>query len=473
MSGFQSSLSTSDATKLLTRFAPFVWLDSAEKYFPCPVDWYLNQVQLGYYEKWPTRTTTIVQPTVTPANLNATTYNGQNSGGALNGAPVPDSNYFVLPITNEDATSPGWVPQESGPNAYSAGKAPPVYGGVIDRTNTAGVVIGYDLVYVFFYAYNGQAMRDFAGFGVHEGDIEHVVARVDADQETLLAVYYPQHGTGPYTGWYYPPGPDKPEAGGILFETLTSQRCIVYSAVESHANYPREADDWSYGAKGSDSVNQGYGWDTSKAIVLLNDPAQSYWLDYAGRFGGAKPLLSTQFSNSPTSPIEQGWQNLIASGPFVEREIYCQEIKGQTSRVSVNTNIAQVGLTWTFDDPNGWVSAEQLARLTVNMSHDVSGPDQRAITGITSGLTTTPPYAHTDNVYVSGLVYIDKNGERHTGYSDAWSAIAADSSAPSGATVTFRIVCTWQDSVSTAYPQTPRAFEPPPITHSGQPAPQH
>ena len=351
---------------------------------------------------------------------------------------------------------------------------------MIDRTSTAGAVIGYDLVYVFFYAYNGQAMADFAGFGVHEGDIEHVVARVDADQETLLAVYYPQHGTGPYTGWYYPPGPDKPEAGGILFETLTSQRCIVYSAAESHADYPREADDWSYGIKGSDSVNQGYGWDTSAAIVLLNDSSQNYWLDYAGRFGSAKALLSAQLSNPPTGPIEQGWQNLIASGPFVEREIYCQEIKGQTSRVSelvngklVNTNIAQVGLTWTFDDPNGWISEEQLTRITVNLSHDVSGSDQRAITGITTGLTTTPPYAHTNSVYVSDLVYIDKSGERHTGYSDTWSAITADSSAPSGATVTFRVVCTWQGSALSAHPQTPSAFEAPPSTSPGQPAPQH
>lgn len=124
MPGFQSSLSTSDATKLLTRFAPFVWLDSDEKYFPCSVDWYLSQVQLGYFEKWPTRTTTTVQPTVTSTNLNTSTYNGQSSGGALNGAPVPDSNYFVLPVTNEDATYPGWIPQQKGANAYSVGKVP-------------------------------------------------------------------------------------------------------------------------------------------------------------------------------------------------------------------------------------------------------------------------------------------------------------------------------------------------------------
>ena len=325
---------------------------------------------------------------------------------------------------------------------------------MIDRHDSTGTtVVGYDLVYAFFYAYNGQAMFD-PGIGVHEGDLEHVVVRVASDQQTLLAVYYRQHSSSDqYNGWYYPPGPDIPQAGGILFEAHTAQRCVVYSARCSHASYPRQADTWSYW-KGTDEVDQGYAWDTALNVVVMNDPSQNYWLDYVGRFGAAPPA---QWINSfpPTSPITQNWQTVIASGPFIDREVYCQHLSGQSSRVSAGQfYIAQVGLSWAFDDPNGWLSSDQLNRITMCLSHDVSGHDQRAITGITNGVVTSPPYAHTDNVYFSNLQYTDASGKVHTGYDDAWKAMTVDSIAPSGSTVTFRVVCTWLAAQNAATPQT-------------------
>jgi hypothetical protein len=447
MSGFTSALSTADAQTLLQRFAPYVWLHSEEPYFPCSVDWYLQRVQLGFAQAGTAGyDTTIVATTVTSTNLNTTTSNGQSSGGALNGATVPD-NFFVLPVTGgaNSGTYTGWHPTNSGANAYRSGQVPPVYGGVIDRKDASGATVGYDLIYAFFYAYSGQAMID-PGIGVHEGDLEHVVVRVDADQQTLLAVYYRQHaGSDPYNGWYYPPGPDTPQAGGILFEAHSAQRCVVYSAKCSHASYPRQADTWSYFGKGTDVVDQGYAWDTAQNVVVMNDPSQNYWLDYAGRFGAAPPL---QWINSfpPTSPIVQNWQTLITSGPFEDREVYCQHLAGQTSRVSINFFIAQARLSWTFDDPNGWISPDQLNRIVMNLSHDVSGPDERAITGIKNGLVTSPPYAHTDNVYFSGLQYTDASGKVHTGYDDAWAAITADSIARGGSPVSFRVIITWVDS---------------------------
>jgi hypothetical protein len=453
MGGFASALSTSDAKTLLQRFAPFVWLESGEPYFPCSVDWYLQRVQLGFaHEGTAGYDTTIVATTVSSTNLNTTNNDGQSSGGALSGAQVPSDNFFVLPVTGGSAsgTYTGWHPTSSGANGYRGAQVPPVYGGVIDRHDASGAVVGYDLVYGFFYAYNGQAMFD-PGIGVHEGDLEHVVVRVDDDQQTLLAVYYRQHsGSDPYNGWYYPPGPDTPQAGGILFEAYSAQRCIVYSARCSHASYPRQADTWSYFGKGTDVVDQGYGWDTAQNVVVMNDPSQNYWLDYVGRFGAAPPL---QWINSfpPTSPIAQNWQTLITSGPFIDREVYCQHMANQSSRVSGPGDffIAQIGLSWAFDDPNGWLSADQLNRITLNLSHD-TGQDQRAVTGIKNGVITSPPYAHTDNVYCSDLAYTDANGKVHTGYDDAWNAIKAESSAPSGATVTFRVVCTWIDSPAAA-----------------------
>ncbi|HVZ33545.1 MAG TPA: Vps62-related protein [Polyangiaceae bacterium] len=406
--------------------------------------------------------TAIVSSVASSANLNKTIYDGQSSGGALNGASVPEDNFFVLPVIGgeDSGTYAGWKPSGTGANAYAKGNVPPVYGGVIDRHDANGNVIGYDLVYAFFFAYNGLAMLD-PGIGVHEGDLEHVVARVDADKKTLIGVYYRQHaGDDPYNGWYYPPGPDTPEAGGILFETYTAQRCIVYCAQGSHASYPRQADVWLY-LRGRDVVDRGFAWDTAQNVVVMNDPAQSYWLDYVGRFGAA-PTARAVFSSPPSSPICQGWQNEIASGPFIEREIYCQELPHNSSRVSAGDFfIAQVPLSWTFDDPNGWLSSAQLARVKINLSHDVKGQDCRAITGITSGSVTNPPYAHTDNVYFSSLQYTDANGKTHTGYADTWQAMRADSTAPASAQISFRIVCAWTGPQDSARPQTATASSAP------------
>jgi hypothetical protein len=462
LGGFVSALSSKDATALLQRFAPQVWLHPQEKYFPCPVDWYLERVTMGFAEEQTASTydTTAVASNVTEANLNAQSYDGSSSGGALSGTKPIDEAFFSLPVTGGSAsgTYTGWAPTNGG---YPSNATPPVLGGVIDRKDSGGDVIGYDLVYGFFYGYNGVAMNDI-GFGVHEGDLEHVVVRVDADQKTLLAVYYRQHSSGdPYNGWYYPPGPDVPEAGGIFFEALPNGRPVVYSALESHASYPRETDDWSYGWKGTDEVGQGSAWETWNSIVLLNDPSQAAWLDYSGRMGGAPLSAVGVFSYPPPTPIVQGWQNARTDGPFIEREIFCQHMSGQSSRISSgNFYVAQVPLGWAFGDPENKLSQASLNRITLNVSHD-TGNDERAISNITSGCTTSPPYKHTDSVYFSDMVYVDAAGKKHTGYTDAWNALCTDNGLAAGTPVTFRVVVTWIQSDVEAHPQTaPAMFDP-------------
>jgi Vacuolar protein sorting-associated protein 62 len=389
--------------------------------------------------------------------LNAQHYDGSSSGGALSGSMPIDEAFFALPVTNS-ATYSGWAPTNE---KYAANATPPVLGAVIDRKDASGDVIGYDLVYGFFYAYNGKAMNDYVGFGVHEGDLEHVVVRVDADQKTLLAVYYRQHkSSDPYNGWYYPPAPDAPVAGSIFFEATSDGRPVVYSALCSHASYPREADDWSYGLKGTDEVGQGTAWETWNSIVVLNDASQQAWLDYSGRMGAAPTGVSLSYP--PTTPVAQGWQNLIKTGPFIDREIFCQWQKGQSSRVSAgNFNVAQTPLGWAFDDPENKLSQASLDRITLNVSHD-TGNDERAISNITSGCTTQPPYKHTDTVYFSDMVYVDAAGKKHTGYTDTWNALCTDNKLAAGTSVAFRVVVTWLQSDAAAYPQTAPTMHAPP-----------
>jgi hypothetical protein len=94
-----------------------------------------------------------------------------------------------------------------------------------------------DLKFYMFYAINGfqtfQAgiivnfktepyLFNWANFALHEGDWEHVTVRISEDTTRLLGVFYSQHGNAQWV-----PNP-----------SLDGTHPVVYSAWDSHANYP-------------------------------------------------------------------------------------------------------------------------------------------------------------------------------------------------------------------------------------------
>ncbi len=94
-----------------------------------------------------------------------------------------------------------------------------------------------DLKFYMFYAINGfqtfQAgiivnfktqpyLFDWANFALHQGDWEHVTVRISEDTTQLLGVFYSQHG----------------KAAWVANPSLDGTHSVVYSAWDSHANYP-------------------------------------------------------------------------------------------------------------------------------------------------------------------------------------------------------------------------------------------
>lgn len=80
--------------------------------------------------------------------------------------------------------------------------------------------------------YKGDA-RDFQN--AHEGDLEHITMKVEAQTGRLVAIYYGAHGSDEGM-WMYPPGSGN---SGNEF-TLEDGRPVVFSAFGGHGHYPKD-----------------------------------------------------------------------------------------------------------------------------------------------------------------------------------------------------------------------------------------
>ncbi len=97
----------------------------------------------------------------------------------------------------------------------------------------------YDFQYLFFYPYNSM---NVVGFGLHEGDWEHVTVRVDLrdmnsiDDMRIKGVYFSAHETGYWARMAIPENSFNPNT--TFFYQKQNGQPIVFSAKDSHASYP-------------------------------------------------------------------------------------------------------------------------------------------------------------------------------------------------------------------------------------------
>jgi hypothetical protein len=90
-----------------------------------------------------------------------------------------------------------------------------------------------DLLYGFFYAYNGASMNDPGFYDTHEGDWEHVIVCLNDSRSAIEAIFFQAHGlTDRYSQWYFPPG--TPDVGTFSWYT-EGRRFVVYSSRNGHA----------------------------------------------------------------------------------------------------------------------------------------------------------------------------------------------------------------------------------------------
>jgi len=201
-SGTTSVLEVPGVPSFVLKYAPLIWLDQEEEYFPSDIYVHVNNTHpdIDYAR---------IENPPTPLTLdNLDSLNNYGNKGGLNV-------YLTSKIDIE--TSPTWlqgvVPDSSGKTNGARSCA------IIINDHGSGHVDAY---YMYFYAYNlGNEVGSRGNWGNHVGDWEHNMIRfVDGVPKEM---WFSQHGSGQ----------------AFKFDILEKQgvRSVAYSARGSHANY--------------------------------------------------------------------------------------------------------------------------------------------------------------------------------------------------------------------------------------------
>lgn len=225
-------------------FAPLVWLDKDEIFWPGNVLVHLDNVH---------------PETALGRNLDIPPeYNGKCSAALLARPEINDTSVFLayntdprLHIAKNISTL---TSAECKPHDETRKSDSTVYIVYVDKTKELGE--GFvDVFYFYFYPYNFGAAVIGIHFGNHIGDWEHTMIRFKHGEPQ--AIHLSAHSDGHAFKL------------GCL-ETIDG-RPVVYSAAGSHANYPRAGAQKYSGIPGGpvDHTSRGHLWDPLKNYVSL------------------------------------------------------------------------------------------------------------------------------------------------------------------------------------------------------------
>jgi hypothetical protein len=269
-----------NSSVLLARYCPVVQYDSLESYY--------------------TDSAGVI--TDHPGNalkrLDGTVIAAAGSGAPVGGLPLLTLG-FLRPDTyptGDAALATDYVDQTGGDYVSAAlqmhataGYANKAHGRVASQNGVAW------LQYWFFMYYDNPGLFDF---GTHEGDIEMIQLRLDAEGRPL-EVSYAQHRSGVRSSWF-----DVEQEQGAP---------VVYSARGSHASMMRAGTLISDRSLLPDH-NDGRGPRVRLQLVELS-PELTPWAFWPGVWGGTRPpdrdlgRIGVE-ANSPTAPIQHlAWQD--------------------------------------------------------------------------------------------------------------------------------------------------------------------
>lgn len=295
-------------------YAPVLWLDKAEQYFPDKTENFI--ANSGLYEDRPDSLTglrlrancadqrLVAHPSA--ARLTGAAYKRidrrrlVSQDGVAITCPVSQRNStdvakdkladtgYALHLNNtKKALRTGILP---GGTAYAPGSAPPVY---------VTFAPGQYITYWFFYSYNGWQNGPVKER--HEGDWEHVVVELGSGsaaegRNEASEVDYFQHSCGPVRRSY--------SAGGLPQAPLEKTHPVVYSASGGHASYDKivthNRDSCGGGSGLLDTTSKGTRWNTWNNV---KDVVTQPWYGFKGNWGAADRSSSPLLTNpGPTGP---------------------------------------------------------------------------------------------------------------------------------------------------------------------------
>lgn len=274
---FSAMPSLEQVHALQQRFGPTVFFHPKETYLPSSVNWFFQNGALLYTKGSTT------QP-------QAIDINGSNlpQGGS------DDGEYWLdLP---KDGGAAATVKKGDLQSAEVYVHVKPMLGGTCT-----------DLAMWVFCPFNGPGTLKAEEFniplgkiGEHVGDWEHFTLRFNNFTGELWKVYLSQHSAGKWV------------SASDLQYVVGSNRAVIYSSKDGHANFPAEGD-----------FLQG---NTELGIGIRNDAAKSkYFVDTSSKY----QIVSAEYLNKDASPQEPPWlQYMRKWGPKID-----YDSKAELSRV--------------------------------------------------------------------------------------------------------------------------------------------
>jgi hypothetical protein len=165
----------------------------------------------------------------------------------------------------------------------------------------------FEINYITLYAYNGEytVIPGLVQAGAHDGDIEHITARVCPESGDLLAMWYNSHR--PRDGEWV-------EADSVP-RVVPSGRPIAYVALHGHGTYPRTGTIHRHFWLGNDKCSdRGVVWDPERLVLLpsmerglqasvASGPPASCTLSSASTMLPVAACTSRGYSYSVKSPV--------------------------------------------------------------------------------------------------------------------------------------------------------------------------
>lgn len=281
----ESADSTSDASvpSTVLRYAPLVWLDKGERYFPAHVrNYFLRYSELKFARPvWPDRTTAGAGaayrqpwrlgrgPDVWSENLNGTVYRANqftrpfDSSHDRNGLELGSGFFLNLLGTDHRA---GERDVQNDPVYYEYQR-------------------NQYVTYWFFYAYD-----DGYGPWNHEGDWEHISIKLGANDHPD-DVYLYRHNCHVKLAF------------GAIGKVFQSDHPIVYSARGVHGSYAEPGSRPGCGTPSGtqvDYTSEGTAWPTWD--VLVNARSQP-WYGFGGAWGQIGSTIDNNLGDLTTGPL--------------------------------------------------------------------------------------------------------------------------------------------------------------------------
>jgi hypothetical protein len=271
--------------KLIDEYAPEVRLHPDDWTRPANVDWYLGKVSMRFTHDHCPDHQVLAEGKATQANLSRQKHPTDNffcfHTGTVYASSDAHGEFFLQP--SDDAVHDGLAD----PSEWR------MYAHVKKSTLVAG---GFDVQFWFFYAY------DFFHYDLnHEADWEHITVTTTASGK-LVSVWYAKHATG-----------TRYQKSDLSWN---GTHPIVYSAIGTHASYPKTGT-WTtaYPTMKDETKDGGPVWRGWKNVVNVGEKAHPMngqkFIQYGGRWGEIGALNGRVMGTTgPSTPsVQPAWES--------------------------------------------------------------------------------------------------------------------------------------------------------------------